>query len=129
MCGRQVLVLTCEFQRLLVNAQALFPGATLSKWGRTSEQLAALSQPEKVLEVLTDPDVPDSISGDEMARRLGAEKWRAVSTNALTATVRKALPNIGWSYEAGRGPKGSSRFIKTHAPAPILRRWSGPEMP
>jgi hypothetical protein len=31
-CGEQVLVLTCEFDRLLVHADQLFPGATLSKW-------------------------------------------------------------------------------------------------
>ena len=59
-CGKQVLVLTCDFERLLVHADQLFPGATLSKWGRTPKQFEALKQPEKLLEILTEPDAPES---------------------------------------------------------------------
>jgi hypothetical protein len=124
LCGRQVLVLTCDFTRLLINAHKLFPGATLSKWGRTQERFATLTQPEKLLEVLTDLDVSESISGDEMARRLGAERWRAVSTNALTETVRKALANIGWSYVPGRGPKAVSMFVKDAVGALTPLAWN-----
>jgi hypothetical protein len=111
-CDEQVLVLTCEFDRLLIHADQLFPGATLSKWGRTKEQFESLTQPQMLLEILTDPDTPDRISGDEIAQRMGVQKWGAVSTNAMTPKVKRALPNIGWVYETKLGPGGGSWFIK-----------------
>lgn len=112
-CGEQVLVLTCEFDRLLVHADQLFPGASLTKWGRTQQQFDDLSQPEKLLEILTEPDVPERVSGDEIALRMGHRRWSTVSTNAMTPKVKRALPNIGWSYDRKRGPGGGSWFIKT----------------
>jgi hypothetical protein len=112
-CGEQVLVLTCEFDRLLIHADQLFPGATLSKWGRTKEQFESLTQPQMLLEILTDPDTPDRISGDEIAQRMGVQKWGAVSTNAMTPKVKRALPNIGWVYETKLGAGGGSWLIKT----------------
>ena len=86
-CGKQVLVLTCAFERLLTQAHQLFPGATLSKCGRTQEHFRSLKQPQMLLEILTDPDVPDRISGADIAQRMGVEKWGSVSTNAMTDTV------------------------------------------
>jgi hypothetical protein len=112
-CGKQVLVLTCEFDRLLINADQLFPGATLSKWGRTQEHFESLTQSGMLLEILTDPNVPDRISGNEIAQRMGLEKWGSVSTNAMTLKVKRALPNLGWTYETQRGPGGGSWFVKT----------------
>jgi hypothetical protein len=112
-CGKQVLVLTCEFERLVIHADQLFPGATLSKWGRTEEQFRSLTQPRMLLEILTDPDAPDRLSGDDIAQRMGVQKWSAVSTNAMTPKVKRALPNIGWSFEIKRGPGGGSWFVKT----------------
>ena len=113
-CGHQVLVLTCEFERLLVNADLLFPGASLSKWGHTKDSFGDLRQPEKLLEILTDPDTPESISGDDIARLMGVERWGLVSTNVMTAKVKeRVLPNLGWTYEAPRGRGGGARFIKT----------------
>ena len=82
-CGKQVLVLTCDFERLLVHADQLFPGATLSKW-RPKHPRRKLTQPEKLMETLADPDAPDSIPGDDIAKRMGVEKWSALSTNAMT---------------------------------------------
>ena len=112
-CGKQVLVLTCAFDRLLIHADQLFPGATLSKWGRTQDHFESLRQSEMLLEILTDPNVLDRISGNDIAQRMGVERWGSVSTNAMTANVRGALPNLGWTYEAQRGPRGGSWFIKS----------------
>jgi hypothetical protein len=112
-CGHQVLVLTCEFERLLVNADLLFPGASLSKWGRTKDSFSDLKQPEKLIEILTDPDTPERISGDDIARLMGVERWGLVSTNVMTANVKeRVLPNLGWTYEAQKGRGGGSRFTK-----------------
>jgi hypothetical protein len=114
-CGKQVLVLTCDFERLLVHADELFPGATLSKWGRTRQKFNKLTQPKKLLEILTDPDTAESISGDHIAKRMGVEKWSALSTNVMATTNinERVLPNLGWTYEAIRGRGGGSRFVKT----------------
>src|SRR4029077_20327483 len=112
-CGHQVLVLTCEFERLLVNADLLFPGASLSKWGRTKDSFNGLKQPVKLIEILTDPDAPESISGDDIAERMGVERWGDVSTNAMTANIKERVPpSLGWSYIRQRGRGGGSRFIK-----------------
>jgi hypothetical protein len=113
-CGHQVLVLTCEFERLLANADLLFPGASLSKWGRTQNSLGDLKQAEKLMEILTDPDTPESISGDDIAKRMGVERWGLLSTNVLTPKIKeRVLPNLGWTYEAQRGRGGGARFVKT----------------
>jgi hypothetical protein len=113
-CGHQVLVLTCEFERLLVNADLLFPGASLSKWGRTDDSFGDLKQPEKLLEILTEPDAPESISGDDIAKRMGVEKWSLVSTNAMTPEIKeRVLANLGWTYKAHRGRGGGARFANT----------------
>jgi hypothetical protein len=112
-CGKQVLVLTCDFERLLVHADQLFPGATLSKWRRT-QQGKKLTQPEKLLEILTDPETPKEISGDDIAKRMGVKTWNALSTNVMTTTLKeRVLPNLGWTYEAQRGRGGGTRFVKT----------------
>jgi hypothetical protein len=114
-CGKQVLVLTCDFERLLVHADQLFPGATLSKCGRTRQQFNKLTQPRKLLEILTDPHTPESISGDDIAGRMGVKTWSALSTNVMaTANLKeRVLPNLGWTYEAQRGRGGGTRFVKT----------------
>jgi hypothetical protein len=110
-CGKQVLVLTCDFERLLVHADQLFPGATLSKWRGTHQRKKA-SQPEKLMEILTEPNTPDSIDGNDIAKRMGVKTWSALSTNVLTPNIKeRVLPNLGWAYETKRG--GGSKFIKT----------------
>jgi hypothetical protein len=129
-CGPQVLVLTCEFKRLLVNAHKLFPGATLSKWGRTPDHFREkeIKQPEMLLEILTDPDLPETIPGEHVAERMGFTGWREVSTNAMTDAVKAALGNIGWSYVSKKGRGGGSWFVKTEDAAP-LRPQKWPQRP
>jgi hypothetical protein len=124
-CGTQVLVLTCEFKRLLVNAHKLFPGATLSKWGRTPDHFRdkKIKQPEMLLEILTDPDLPQTIPGNYVADRMGFIEWREVSTNAMTDTVRAALPNIGWTPVSKKGRGGGSWFVKAEGAALRPRLW------
>jgi hypothetical protein len=126
-CGHQVLILTCDFERLLVNADLLFPSASLSKWGRTKDSFGQLKQPEKLMEILTNPGAPESISGDDIAKRMGVEKWGLVSTNALTPNIKgRVLPNLGWTYEARKGRGGGARFIKTGSGALNRRPIGGP---
>lgn len=113
-CGKQVLVLTCDFERLLVNADRLFPGATLSKYRHGGRQRKKLTQTEKLMEILTDPEAPQSIDGNAIARHLGVQKWSDVTTNVMTKDIRdRVLPNLGWTYKRQRGPGGASRFVKT----------------
>jgi hypothetical protein len=116
-CGKQVLVLTCDLQRLVVHADELFPGATLSKWGRTPEYFEELSQPDQLVEVLSDPwSANESITGDHIAERLGARNWRSISSNVMTDTVnQRVLKNLGWTYISKRGRGGGSRFEKKGA--------------
>ncbi len=127
-CGKQVLVLTCDFERLLVNADKLFPGASLSKWGRTPKHFKDLTQPEKLMEILTDPEALGIIEGQDIAKRLGSTKWSAVSTNALTPKIRdRVVSNLGWAYETKRGPGGGSRFVKTGTAVLRPKAYNRPE--
>jgi len=113
-CEKQVLVLTCELERLLIHADELFPGAALSKWGRTPDYFQGLPQPEKLLEVLSDPWSPEeSLTGAHVAARLGVKDWRAISSNVMTDTVKqRVLGNLGWTYVSQPGRGGGSRFKK-----------------
>jgi hypothetical protein len=124
-CGPQVLVLTCDFKRLLVNAHKLFPGATLSKWGRTPDHFRTkeLKQPEMLLEILTEPGLPETVPGDHVAGRMGFIGWREVSTNAMTGAVKAALPNIGWTYVSKKGRGGGSWFVRAEGAALRPRPW------
>jgi hypothetical protein len=65
-CSKQVLVLTCDFERLIVNADRLFPGAMLSK-SRPKSGRKKLTQHDQLLELLTDPDAPDELPADDIA--------------------------------------------------------------
>jgi hypothetical protein len=125
-CGKQVLVLTCELERLLVHADELFPGASLSKWGRSPDHFEHLTQPEMLMEILSDPCCSaQSISGDEIAKRMGAKDWRSVSTNTLTKTIKhRVLKNLGWIYRPKRGPGGGSWFHKRPETVLHLRPWN-----
>jgi hypothetical protein len=97
----------------LVHADQLFPGATLSKW-RGTHQRKKVTQPQKLMEILTEPGTPENISGDDIAKRMGVKTWSALCTNVLTPNIKeRVLPNLGWRYEAQRGPGGGARFIKT----------------
>jgi hypothetical protein len=123
-CGKQVLVLTCDFERLLVHADQLFPGAILSKWGRTQERFEALKQPQMLLEILTEPDALDSIDGDDVAQRMGHEKWSSISTNVMTPKIKRILPILGWTYVSKRGPGGGSWFTRTGDGVLKTRGWN-----
>src|SRR5262249_40933951 len=126
-CGQQVLVLTCDFERLLVNADRLFPGATLSKW-RPKHGRKRLTQHDQLLEILTDPDAPDELIADDIAKRMGVEKWGLLSTNVMTATIKeRVLPNLGWRYVPQRGRGGGSRFTKTGNAVLKLAGYTRPE--
>ena len=127
MCGKQVLVLTCDLQRLLVHGDELFPGASLSKWGRTPDYFEGLSQLEKLMEILSDPwPANGSISGDNIAQRLGAKEWRLISSNVMTDTVKqRVLGNLGWTYVTQRGRGGGSRFEKKGKPVLNPVHWKG----
>jgi hypothetical protein len=112
-CGKQVLVLTCDFERLIVNADRLFPGALLSKW-RPKSGRKKLTQHDQLLELLTDPEAPGELLADDIAKRMGVEKWGLLSTNVMTTTLNeRVLPNLGWTYVPQKGRGGGSKFIKT----------------
>jgi hypothetical protein len=126
-CGKQVLVLTCDFERLLLHADQLFPGATLSKWGRTQEHYRLLTQAEMLMELLTDPDQPDHIDGDVIAQDMGLKRWGSGSSNVMRRKdkMERILRNLGWTYVPKRGPGGGSSFIKTESAVLKTRAWNG----
>jgi hypothetical protein len=66
------------------------------------------------MEILTEPDTPETISGDDIAKCMKVKTWGTLATNVMTTNIKeRVLPNLGWSYVARRGPGGGARFIKT----------------
>jgi len=64
---------------------------------------------------LSDPwPANGSISGDNIAQRLGAKEWRLISSNVMTETVKqRVLGNLGWAYVTQRGPGSYGRKLVT----------------
>jgi hypothetical protein len=118
---------TCDFERLLLHANQLFPGATLSKWGRTQEHYRSLTQAEMLMELLMDSDRPDNLDGDAIAQRMGLERWGLISSNVMRRKdkMERILRNLGWTYVPKRGPGGGSSFIKTESAVLKTRGWNG----
>ena len=106
-CGHQKLVCTGDYERLLANAPRLFPGAPpITKVGDTGNTYA-----QKLLEVLSRPDLPDIITTKWIGEEVGAP-WRFWGKDVLKrAETQGCLRALGLRYEPARGPSGG-RFVR-----------------
>jgi hypothetical protein len=106
-CGTQKLVCSGDKQRLLRNAQVLFPGAptpTLAKAHSGAKQNRA----DALLALLSDPSLPNVVSTNWVGQQL-KRPWREVVAVMKIAGVEEALETLGWRYVSQRG-RGGSRF-------------------
>jgi hypothetical protein len=106
-CGHQKLVCTGDYERLVANAEQLFPGASITKVGDTTQA----SYAEKFLVLLSRPGLPDSITTTWVGEEVGApfRKW---SEDVLHRTETQAsITTLGWHYEPGRGRR-CGRFVR-----------------
>jgi hypothetical protein len=105
-CGCQKVVCTGDYERLVANAERLFPGATITKVGGTANTFA-----EKLLALLSRPELADSITTKRISEQVGAP-WRDWGPNALKRPeTMPCLKTLKWRYEPGRG-RGGGKFVR-----------------
>ena len=97
---RMRLVISCELESFMANANRLFPGATVritgvgegGTWG------------EKVIAILSGSEAP-LVSTSDLRKLLG-KPWARVRYAVLTADFESAIAAMGWRYVPGKGRPG-----------------------
>jgi hypothetical protein len=116
-CGHQKVVCAGnpeQYERLIANAQRLFPGAKIATEGdgSTSDTYA-----DKLLAFLNAPELPEAISTKWIGEQVGVP-WRHWGKDVLKRPKTQAcLRSIGWRYVPARGPGGGK----------LVRAWQGRE--
>jgi hypothetical protein len=105
-CGKQKLIFTGDYERLLLCKDRMFPRAKLTV-SRPDDDLSRYNRRRQLLEVLSNPELPDRLSTKEVGIRLGA-KWADVSKDIMSSEgTHQMLKALGWAYVSRRGPHGS----------------------
>jgi hypothetical protein len=125
-CGHQKLVLTGDYERLLLHKDALFPGATLSVVRDPHRDLSRYTHRQGLLELLSDPSLPGELSTKQVGDRMGVV-WGDISGKVINEETLMMLKALGWTYVSQKGPSGSvfrrlepsQRSLKVPNPAPI----------
>ena len=108
MCGKQRLVVACDFQSFMSNAGALFPGAKV----RTTSAGNGNKWTERVITILN-RSTATKVTTSELGKLL-EKAWRSVRFAVLTPEFFSALDGMGWRYVPGKG-RGGGRFERTIA--------------
>ncbi len=103
-CGRQRLVVACDFATFITNVSTLFPRAKV----RTTGAGAGAMLIEKVLEHLNSPTAPPVITTAALGKLINRD-WRKISSRLVTPEFMRALEAIGWRYVKRKG-RGGCRF-------------------
>ena len=109
MCGKQRLVVACDFQSFMANVGTLFPGAKVRTAGDGSEDEKMI---DKIIKLLNNESTgTTAVTTAEIGKLIGKE-WRKVAHRIRTPAFTRALEGIGWRYVTQRG-RGGSRFERT----------------
>jgi hypothetical protein len=107
MCGKQRLVVACDFQSFMANAGTLFPGAKVRTTTRAGD---GGRWTERVIKILNGSTAAKVTTG-ELGELLG-KSWRSVRYAVLTPEFFSALDGMGWRYVPSKG-RGGGRFERT----------------
>jgi hypothetical protein len=110
-CGKQKLILTGDYERLLLYKDRMFPGAKLTAWRPDKDLSHYKTWRRTLLEVLSDPELANRINTKELGQRLGI-KWANISGDVMGEETEQMLKALGWAYVPQRG-RGGSWFEKT----------------
>jgi hypothetical protein len=110
MCGKQRLVVACDFQSFMANVGTLFPGAKVrTARGDGSEDEKMI---DKIIKRLNNKSThTTTVTTTEIGKLIGKE-WRKVAHRIRTPAFTSALEGIGWRCVTQRGC-GGSRFERT----------------
>jgi hypothetical protein len=106
-CGEQKLVVTGDFERLLLHRETLFPGARLLVVRDKNRDLSKYGKRLGMLEVLSDPDLPETVQARAVAQALGKTKWGDISGDCINEISRRMLRSLGWTYVNLKGASGA----------------------
>jgi hypothetical protein len=107
MCGKQKIVVTGDYERLLLNVGLLFPGSKLSPSRPDYDLSRYTTRRRKLLEFLSDPKLPPVVPVSRVGEAIGVT-WRDVSSSLISDETRKMFAALGWTYVSQRGSRGSS---------------------
>jgi hypothetical protein len=105
-CGEQKLVLTGEYERLLLHKERMFPGAKLTT-SRHETDLSRMTTRQQLLEILSRPQLPDRLPTNDIAELMQVRAWGDVSKEAMAGSTRDMLKALRWTYVSNRGRGGS----------------------
>jgi hypothetical protein len=106
-CGKQKLIFTGDYERLLLYKDRMFPGAKLT----TSRQETPLSnwktRRRQLVEILSSPKLTNTVTTNEIASLMQVKAWRDVSKEVMAGDTRDLLKALGWTYVSKQGRGGS----------------------
>ena len=105
-CGEQKLVLTGDYERLLLNWSLLFPGAKLSAVRQNRNLSAYSSRRRQLIEIFSDPELPIRVPTADIGERLGV-KWKDVASSLIDDDMKAMLMTLGWTYVSRKGAGGA----------------------
>jgi hypothetical protein len=110
-CGHQKVVCAGnadQYERLIANAAHLFPGAEISTVGHASTED---TYAEKLIAVLSRPDLANIISTKCIGDQVGAPWWRWGRKTLKRPKTQSCLRSLGWRYVVAQGP-GGAKFVR-----------------
>jgi hypothetical protein len=114
-CGHQRLVFAGDYQRLLVHAERLFPGATMPA-STTTHDVEPQALAKRLIEILSRPSLSltPELSTRRVAELLGdGIEWRKCSKRLLDHQgVQAVMAQFGWTYVRVRGRSGA-KFVRS----------------
>jgi hypothetical protein len=60
-----------------------------------------------MLEVLSDPNLPETVQAKAVAQALGKTKWGDISGDCINKISCRMLRSLGWTYVNLKGPSGA----------------------
>jgi hypothetical protein len=103
-CGKQRLVIGCDYKRFSANIHKLFPGVKTVKVDKEIADSAPLAT--KVIDLLRRAETA-KITTKQLSKTLD-RPWRGVSGKLLTTEFKNdTVTSLGWRYVQGLGRAGS----------------------
>jgi hypothetical protein len=94
-CGHQKLVVTGDYERLLLHKEVLFPCAKLSAVRDPNHDLSRYTHRRGLLELLSEPGLTEQLSTKQVGERLGVV-WGDISGKVINDETRTMLKALGW---------------------------------
>jgi hypothetical protein len=106
-CGKQKLVFTGDYERLLLYKDRMFPGSKLTTFREETPLSSWKTRRRQLLEILSSPKLTNVVMTNEIASLMQVKAWRDVSKEVMAGDTRDALKALGWTYVSKKGRGGS----------------------